>query len=54
MALEGLVKQNYLQMFSIILYETMCSFFDFFICFSAPRKINMRNKLTWSFFLAKW
>lgn len=26
MPLEGLVKQNYLQMFSIILYETMCCF----------------------------
>lgn len=53
MPLEGLVKQNYLQMFSIILYETMCCCFDFF-CFSAPRKIKMQNKLSQTFFLSKW
>lgn len=54
MPLEGLVNQSYLQMFSVILYETMCCCFHFFICFSDTRKIEMQSKLTHALFHPKW
>lgn len=53
MPLEGLVMQYYLQMFSIILYETMCCLFDFFICFSTPRKLKCKSNYPVSNFLPK-